>query len=201
MILSQVFEFALNQAVRLDEQQGQAFHPLRDKVIALNLRDLNSTLYVLFTDYGISVQNTLQGEADAEIETSLGDLLSFAHTGQLKHATYQQDTVLAEAFVNALSALEIDWEEHLSHYTGDLIAFKIGHAARSMMQTKAAAKQQIGDTLKEYLQFELNALPTHSQVQRFGKQVLHTQKDVETLAERIDALSRQLSQQPASPSK
>ncbi|WP_028485961.1 ubiquinone biosynthesis accessory factor UbiJ [Thiomicrorhabdus chilensis] len=201
MILSQVFEFALNQAVRLDEQQGQVFQPLNDKVIALQLNDLNTTLYILFTDYGISVQNTLQGEADAKIETTLTDLLAFAQTGLLKHATYQTDEALAETFVNALGSVEIDWEEHLSHYTGDLIAFKIGHAARSMMQSKTAVKQQIGDTLKEYLQFELNALPTHSQVQRFGKQVLQTQKDVEALENRIDALSQQLSQQPASPSK
>lgn len=201
MILSQVFELALNQAVRLDEQQGRVFQPLNDKVIALQLNDLNATLYILFTDYGISVQNTLQGEADAKIETTLTDLLAFVQTGLLKHATYHTDKTLAESFVNALGSVEIDWEEHLSHYTGDLIAFKIGHAARSMMQTKTAVKQQIGDTLKEYLQFELNALPTHSQVQRFGKQVLQTQKDVDSLESRIDALSQQLSQQPASPSK
>ncbi|MDX1347641.1 MAG: SCP2 sterol-binding domain-containing protein [Thiomicrorhabdus chilensis] len=201
MILSQVFEFALNQAVRLDEQHGQVFQPLNDKVIALQLNDVNTTLYVLFTDYGISVQNALQGQADAKIETTLADLLAFAQTGLLKDATYQADQTLAETFVNALASVEIDWEEHLSHYTGDLIAFKIGHAARSIMQTKTAAKQQIGDTLKEYLQFELNALPTHSQVQRFGKQVLHTQKDVEALEKRIDALSQSLSSPPASPSK
>lgn len=201
MILSQVFEFALNQAVRLDEQQGQAFEPLNDKVIALQLNDLNTTMYVLFTDYGISVQNALQGQADAKIETTLADLLAFAQTGLLKKATYQADETLAETFVNALASLEIDWEEHLSHYTGDLIAFKIGHAARSIMQTKTAAKQQIGETLKEYLQFEINALPTHSQVQRFGKHVLHTQKDVEALEKRINALSQSLSSPPASPSK
>ncbi|WP_373019705.1 SCP2 domain-containing protein [Thiomicrorhabdus sp.] len=188
MVLNKALEFMLNEAIRLDERQGADFKPLEDKVISLTLNDLGTTSHLLFTAYGVSVQSDLQGEADAVIETSLGSLLAFPQTNELKGVVFHGDETLAEQFVHALNSLEIDWEEHLSHYTGDLIAFKIGHAARTVLQTKQAVKQQSGDTLKEYLQFEINALPTQSQVQRFNRQVGQISEAVNELELRIDKL-------------
>ncbi|MDG6773649.1 SCP2 sterol-binding domain-containing protein [Thiomicrorhabdus sp. ZW0627] len=188
MMLNKALEFILNEAIRLDEGHGAAFKPLEDKVFTLTLNDLGTTSHLLFTAYGVSVQSDLQGDADATIETSLVALLALPQTSELKGAVFHGDEPLAEQFVDALNSLEIDWEEHLSHYTGDLIAFKVGHAARSVMQTKQGIKQQAGDTLKEYLQFEINALPTKSQVQRFNQQVVQIHQSVDALENRIDTL-------------
>jgi ubiquinone biosynthesis protein UbiJ len=192
LTLSSVLETLLNQALRLDEHQAQAFEPLHDRVIQLNLLDLRQTLFILFTEYGVQVQTHLQGEADAAIDTQIDALLQLKSTGTLKKAVVQGDTALAEAFIRALASLEIDWEEHLSHYTGDLIAFKIGHGLRTLLDTKEAIKHQAGDTLKEYLLFEINALPTRSQVTRFSQQVGQTQSAVDALEARLTALHNRL---------
>ncbi|MBD3755559.1 MAG: SCP2 sterol-binding domain-containing protein [Gammaproteobacteria bacterium] len=190
--LSKTVEFALNQALRLDEAQGGAFKAFEDKTFALTLTDLNLTLYLFFTHYGISVQNALQGEADAQIETDLLSLLGLPESGRLLRVTLHGDVALAEALIDALAHIEIDWEEHLSHYTGDLIAFKIGHATRSALAAKQAAKKQAGETLKEYLLFELEVLPTASQLLRFGEAVKTTQTAVDSLETRVQALLNRL---------
>lgn len=190
--LSKTVEFALNQALRLDETQGAQFKGVEDKTFAVTFTDLGLTLYLLFTRYGVNVQNALQGEADARIETDLPSLLGLPQTGRLSRVTLHGDVPLAEALIDALASIEIDWEEHLSHYTGDLIAFKIGHATRSALAAKQSAKHQAGETLKEYLQFELEVLPTASQLQRFGELVKQTQTAVDALENSIETLNDKL---------
>ncbi|NPA71362.1 MAG: hypothetical protein GXO35_00910 [Gammaproteobacteria bacterium] len=186
--LSKTIESVLNTAIRLDEQQGQAFVALEDKVIQITLAPVQTPLYFMFTHYMVSVQNHLTGEADAVIESNLLDFMTLPMTRQLPHTLVSGEPEIANQFITALCGLDIDWEEHLSHYTGDLLAFKIGHGLRQFIQGKQASKQSLGETLKEYLQFELNTLPTQSQVNRFKAQVTETQAEVDRLAERIKAL-------------
>lgn len=186
---SKALETLLNQLVRLDEDQGIAFQSLDEKVIQLTLTDLGITLFVIYQipqeQTGVfSVQTHLMGRADAHIKTTLSGLI-LKQTAQ----EISGEMELGKTFINALKDLEIDWEEHLSHYTGDLIAFKVGHGVRSAKASSQKAKQKIGDTFKEYLQFEINAVPTASQVKRFKQDVSVIADEVDSLAARIDALT------------
>ena len=186
--LSKTIESVLNTAIRLDEQQGQAFKALEDKVIKVTLTPVSSPLYFLFTNYMVSVQNQLTGEPDAAIECTLFDFMSLPINRTLPTSLIEGDKALASQFVDGLCGLDIDWEEHLSHYTGDLVAFKIGHGVRSFFEQKQTTKNNLGETVKEYLQFEINTLPTQNQVKDFVYKVQQTQDDVDQLALRIDDL-------------
>ncbi len=186
--LSKTIEVALNTAMRLDDEQGKAFTPLEDKVISLTLTPIESPLYLIVTNTRISVQTTLQGEADAGIQTTLIDFASLPIQRQLPHAKLSGDTQLAQDFINALCTLDIDWEEQLSHYTGDLIAFKIGHGIRSFFNAQQGVKDTVSQTLKEFLQFEIEAVPTQSQVKRFCHEVDDTTTQTNALEARINTL-------------
>jgi ubiquinone biosynthesis protein UbiJ len=186
--LSKTIEVALNTAMRLDDEQGEAFTPLEDKVISLTLTPIESPLYLIVTNARISVQTTLQGEADAGIQTTLIDFVSLPIQRQLPHAKLSGNTQLAQHFIDALCTLDIDWEEQLSHYTGDLIAFKVGHGLRSLFNRKQAVKENVSQTLKEYLQFELEAVPTQSQAKRFCQEVDNITTQTNALEARINTL-------------
>lgn len=186
--LSKTIESVLNTAIRLDEDKGQAFKALEDKVIKITLTPVSSPLYFLFTNYMVSLQNQLTGEPDATIECTLFDFMSLPLNRTLPTSLIEGDRALAQQFIDGLCGLDIDWEEHLSHYTGDLVAFKIGHGVRSFFEQKQATKNNLGETVKEYLQFEINTLPTQSQVKHFVQEVQQTQDDVDQLALRIEAL-------------
>jgi len=84
--LSKTIESVLNSAIRLDDEQGEAFKPLEDKVIMLTLTPIESPLYFIVTNAMVSVQTTLQGEADAAIQTTLIDFASLPIQRQLPHA-------------------------------------------------------------------------------------------------------------------
>ncbi len=186
--LSKTIESVLNTAIHLDEDKGQAFKGLEDKVIKVTLTPVSSPLYFLFTNYMVSVQNQLTGEPDAAIECTLFDFMSLPLNRTLPTSLIEGDRALAMQFIDGLCGLDIDWEEHLSHYTGDLVAFKIGHGVRSFFEQKQTTKNNLGETVKEYLQFEINTLPTQSQVKHFAQEVQQTQDDVDQLALRIEAL-------------
>lgn len=185
---SKSFEVAVNTAIYLDEEKGQAFDALDTKVIAITITPFQQTLFCLINQRSIAIQRELAGVADAAIQTDISELLSLPFSHDLTAKITAGDQQLAQQFIDAISHLEIDWEEHLSHYTGDLIAFKIGHGVRSLMEQKQNAKQYAGETLREYLQFEINALPTRNQVEHFVKDVEKISSDVEQMAERINAL-------------
>ncbi len=186
--LSKTIESVLNTAIRLDEQKGQAFKALEDKVIKVTLTPITSPLYFLFTNYMVSVQNQLTGEPDAALECTLFDFMSLPLNRSLPTSSIKGDESIALQFIDGLCGLDIDWEEHLSHYTGDLVAFKIGHGIRSFFEQKQTTKNNLGETVKEYLQFEINTLPTQSQVKHFAQKVQQTQDEVDQLAIRIEAL-------------
>jgi ubiquinone biosynthesis protein UbiJ len=186
--LSKTIESVLNTAIRLDEEKGEAFKALEDKVIQVTLSPVATPLYFLFTHYGVSVQNQLTGAPDATIETTLLDFISLPLNRTLPTRSIQGDVAAAQIFIDGLCGLDIDWEEHLSHYTGDLVAFKIGHGLRSFFEQKQATADNVGETVKEYLQFEINTLPTQSQVKHFATKVQQTHDEVNQLALRIEVL-------------
>jgi len=188
--LSKLFETLLNQAIQLDDQQGQAFAACDEKVIQLTLTDFAQTFFLIYQvppdGHGrFSVQNHLMGSPDCHLTFSCNDWIQNQPACQISG-----DEAVAQSFIEAVKTLEIDWEEQLSKLTGDLIAFKVGSTIRQGQKTSREAKQKIGETLKEYLQFEIEVLPTHSQINRFTQKVQQTTQAVDRLAERIERLQK-----------
>ncbi len=195
--LTQSIELAFNSAIRMDDMQGQGFDALDGKVIALTLSPIEQPLYCIINNRHVAVQIQINGEADSAVKTDLTSLLSLAMQSADLPFNYEVtagDNETGNEFISALRSLDIDWEEQLSHFTGDLVAFKVGHGFRSAMQQKQQAKQYIGETLKEYLQFEINTLPPRHQVEEFIQDVDQIQTAVDELETRIKQLTAQITQ-------
>ncbi len=185
--LAKTFKIFLNQLVNLDEEQGEAFEALDQKVIQITLKELSQTFFVTYHSHeskgNFSIQAHLTGASDCHIKTTIKDLIQQSDSSELTG-----DTDVGKTFIFGLQQLEIDWEEQLSHLTGDLIAFKVGHAVRETCKANQATQQKIGETLKEYLQFEVNLLPTKHQVNHFNQQVEQTEQAIDAIDARINQL-------------
>ncbi len=186
------FELAFNTVLKLDEMQGRAFEALDGKVIELWIAPSKTPLFCLINNRQIACQQYLDGDADATLKTGMRQLVNLTQGEPLEYRLIQGDESLAKDFAHAMQSVEIDWEEHLSHLTGDLVAFKVGHSIRSFLDYKKQTKQYMGTTLKEYLQFEINALPTKRQVEHFSTRVEETLNQVNQIEARINALQNKL---------
>ncbi|BBP45063.1 hypothetical protein THMIRHAS_04360 [Thiosulfatimonas sediminis] len=189
-LLAYALESALQQARKLDIEHGQAFDKLpTGRVIELHIAPLKTPLYCLLAESQISVQSHLSGAADASITAPASAWLGLAADHpKLDAFHFDGERALGEQFLNALAHIEIDWEEHLASLTGDFIAFKVGHGVRSYLELKRRQRASIEQTLKEYLQFEINAVPTPSQVRHFNQDVTQLSQDLEQLDARIHQL-------------
>jgi len=197
-LVAKGIETLLNQAIKLDEDAGEGFACCDEKVIQLTFTDFELTFFIIYqlpeshdetaqamavSQGHFTVQSHLQGEPDAHLQMTVADCLQ----GSDAVKTFG-GKALATDFLQALKGLEIDWEEQLSKLTGDLIAFKVGSTVRRGQKHLNSAQQKIAETLKEYLQFEVELLPTASQVNRFNHHVTETTDAVESLANRIEVL-------------
>lgn len=189
ILLAQALETALNRAIHLDLEEGAALKAMPTSVIALQIDPLKAPFYCLLNASQISVQTHLNGAADATIQGGVSDCLGLAKENpNLSHFQLSGDTDLAERFLKSLASIEIDWEEHLASLTGDLIAFKIGHGVRSYFSLKRRQRDYVEQTIKEYLQFEIEAVPTKSQVQHFNQDVEQLSQQLEQIEARIKKL-------------
>ena len=175
------FELAFNTVLKLDEMQGRAFEALDGKVIELWIAPSKTPLFCLINNRQIACQQYLDGDADATLKTGMRQLVNLTQGEPLEYRLIQGDESLAKDFAHAMQSVEIDWEEHLSHLTGDLVAFKVGHSIRSFLDYKKQTKQSrtAAPTFFKVLICELSSkldtnltqnLLSQNRSQQFGRQ-------------------------------
>ncbi|OOZ37162.1 ubiquinone biosynthesis accessory factor UbiJ [Solemya velesiana gill symbiont] len=191
-------EEAINRYLALDPAAREKMAGLYGKVIAFELMGLGQTLYLVPSPNRLQVLSAYEGEADCTLR---GTPIALGLMGDPKGSTEQLfagqveisgDTDLAHAFGKILAAMDIDWEEQLSHYTGDIIAHEMGNLARTTSQWGKRSLETLGMDLQEYLQEEIRLLPVKPEIDHFLKNVDTLRNDVERMEARINRLKNNI---------
>ncbi|MES9966321.1 MAG: SCP2 sterol-binding domain-containing protein [Sedimenticola sp.] len=191
-------EEAVNRYLALDPDAQAEMVKLYGKVIAFELVGLGQTLYLVPSPNRLQVLALYEDEADCTLR---GTPLALSRMGDPKGSTDQLfagqveisgDTELAHRFGKILAAMDIDWEEQLSHYTGDIIAHEVGNLFRTAGQWGERTIRTLGLDLQEYLQEEIRLLPVKPEIDHFLKSVDTLRNDVERMEARINRLKNNL---------
>ena len=194
-LLLSALQSALNAGLHLDPYTVQRLGSLAGKVVALELRGVNVTLFLALQSDRIEVRGEHTGAADARLS---GTPLAFArlglsgdraalHTGDVQ---ISGDTDLGQQLQDILVAMDIDWEEHLSRFTGDVVAHQAGNAARASQRWAQQSSTALLQDAGEYLKYERDLLPDRAQVETFMQQVDVLRDDVERLEARVKRLQK-----------
>lgn len=187
-------ETALNSVLQLDKDTLARLEKLQGKIIAIEVRGLDVSLYLIPEPGKLSVYGRYEAEADTVLR---GTPLALMRMGLVKHAgdvlfagdvEISGDVELGQEFSEILEALDIDWEEHLSHVTGDLVAHKLGNAVRGVLSWGQQTADTLGQDVAEYLQEESDTLPNGDEVDGFLLQVDVLRTDVDRLEARVRRL-------------
>ena len=196
-----VLETAVNSYLKLAPDSLTRLGRLQGKVVAVELRGLKQTLYLLPDQQGLMIQSHFEGEPDATLS---GTPVSFAELSLSSNpnrvlfrgdVTISGDIKLGQDFKRILDELDVDWEEVLSQYTGDVVAHKLGDLLRGFNQWGRNTLNTLGQDAAEYLQQESFDLPFKEEVEPFLKEVNRVRDDVERLAARVARLQQKLDQQ------
>jgi ubiquinone biosynthesis accessory factor UbiJ len=191
-------ELALNQVLALDEETLVRLPAMQGKVIAIELQGLNVILYLIPVAQKITVYGRFEGEADTLLS---GTPLALMRMGLAEHAgdvlfsgdvQISGDVELGQAFSEILDRLDIDWEEHLSHISGDLIAHKVGNLFREAMSWGRETVDTLSLDVAEYLQEETDTLPNGDEVEHYLTEVDMMRAAVDRMAARVRRLEAHL---------
>ncbi|MCP4283356.1 MAG: sterol-binding protein [Gammaproteobacteria bacterium] len=191
-------EAVLNNYLDLDAATRKQISTLHGRVIAFEILGLARTIYLVPGPGKVQVLEVFEGEPDCCISGTPLALARmndhYANSNQLFSGEVEisGDTELAHQLSKILGTMDIDWEEQLSHFTGDIIAHKVGNLFRSARSWGANSTTTLGLDIQEYLQEELRLLPGRVEIESLLGGVDTLRDDVERLQTRISQLMNRL---------
>lgn len=196
----EALEDLINRLVSLDPDAAARLAGWHGRVIAIALRGTGITFYFIPDQQGrLQLQGSLEGDPDCLIEGSPLDLMRASDKQQgpaqlfAGHVTISGDTELAHRFSEVIGNLEIDWEEQLSRYIGDVAAHELARFGRNTRDQARRTLDLGQQNLSEYLTEEVRLLPHPFEIEDWIRDVETLRDDVERLAARINLLENERS--------
>ena len=189
-------EEALNRYLDLDTDTGRQMEKLHGRVIAFEILGLARNIYLVPGPGRVQILEVYEGAPDCCISGTPLALAKmsdgYTSSNQLFSGEVEitGDTELAHQLSKILGTMDIDWEEQLSHFTGDLIAHRVGSLFRSVRDWGTNSSATVGLDIQEYLQEELRLLPGRPEIENFLGSVDILRDDVERLQARIARLQK-----------
>ncbi len=181
---------ALNQYLALDSQSLDKIKALNGKVLKLTITPIY--FYIVFNDSRIELKPTIEDEPDTSIEGLPWSYIQMHFASSTQKSQLFKDGLSIKGDIDfgqkvqaLFNEIDIDWEEHLSKLTGDIVAnefFKLCHSTKKWADN---FKESMRLNTRDYLQEESDFLPTQEELQDFYD-------DVDSLALRVDRLSAKM---------
>jgi len=197
LTLTEALETSINLILKQDPATLEKLSSLQDKVIAFEITDLELNLFLFPHNEGIHVKYLYQGKADATLQghalafinMSLGDATESFFKGEVR---IKGDIELGQRFKRILEQLDLDWEEWLSNYTGDLIAFKASSLFRDFNKWGKNALNTLKLDAREYIQDEGQLSPHSSELEEFTKNINQLRDDTARLEARLSRILKSI---------
>ncbi len=188
-------ETVCNQLLAQDPYTADQLAADQGRCIGITITDIDLTLYVVPDHTGrIRLRTEWEGASDCLIRGNSYDLFCAQDSAQATRLLFRGrlqikgEIGLGQRFSRTLGGLQIDWEEHLSHWIGDPLAYQAGQAARSVRQHAADRHQIWRENIADYLTEEARLSPHTEELQAQATEIGVLRDDTERLAVRIRQL-------------
>ncbi|NNE64102.1 MAG: hypothetical protein HKN34_08465 [Gammaproteobacteria bacterium] len=191
-------EIGGNRVLTLDENVIRRCKELQGNCIAITFTDIEQTLYCHPGSWGIRLsRNPPAKPADATISGRVMALINMAleedsvSTSIREQLSFEGNVGIAQQMQKIILELDIDWEEVLSQYTGDVLAFQIHQKTLQATDFFKHSLQSLMQTNSEYLREEARMTPAQPEFDRFQQQVSALRQDVDRAEARLRQLLNQ----------
>lgn len=196
-----VAESLINRALALDPEFLEALEPLSGKMVAVELTGIDQTIYFSLGVEGVtffsrSEAEDLIGRHTPDLgfrgtPTALLRMVAAMRRGAASlgdEVRLSGDLAALESLRDAFRRLDIDLEELLSRFVGDIAAHEIGRAARAFLSWEKSTRQTLLIDTGEFLVEELEVSPPRHELEDFAAGVDRLRDDVERIEKRIARL-------------
>lgn len=206
-VLSATIETIINKALLLNSNRhinDNALKILDQSTLTVHLIELKFpiSLTINIDDYNHPViVGSMVERSNCTITTSLNTLKKIKAEQQItqlikaNELDVEGDIKVAQQFAYIVQQLEIDWQSELAKHLGDVPTHQLSQFGNKITKQIKKTSKQIESDVTEYLVHEKRLVVTNSQLNHFNRAVKAVDQDVGSIAERIEALSNELSKQ------
>lgn len=187
-------EGLVRKTLAYDPASRRKLAALEGRVLAVEVRELNATFYILPVADGLRIQSYYEGNVDTRLRGSVPALLGLLGSKRLNLKDSGVEvfgsTGLLISLQEIADTLDIDWEEALSQVLGDVVGPQSAaglHGLKTWLQGRQETAEQ---RLSEYLTEELKASPSRPELEFFYQQVDELRLATDRLAARINRLRK-----------
>jgi ubiquinone biosynthesis protein UbiJ len=186
-------EKMVNKVLSLDEEILASLAILAGKVFEIDVQNTDIRIFILPSGDGITLASEYEGKADVAIKGRPSALLGMITAEKVGAGDIEinGNVGLAQKFHSILKNMDVDWEEYLSHFVGDITAHNVGNFLRGMSRFAKATGKTIGLDISEYLRYEKEALLDKLELDEFIQTVDKLRNDVERLQKRVERLGKE----------
>jgi len=185
-------ESTFNRYLSLDPESQKLLKPLQGRVLGIHIQRPKIAIFFSFHENSVQLSTEPPEVINTEIYTTLFQLMrlklspspSFINTQF--HIKGDVDT--AQLFNEFFQKHHIDWEEHLSKLVGDVAAYKMGQLFRKPAAFVKTNKTKLTRDCSEYLQEEVQLLPSSNEVNSFRQEVDTLRLQLDRLQAKVNLL-------------
>lgn len=181
----------LNQYLKLDPEIQQRLSRFNNRVLRATITTFDWTFYIKIHDEQLELMNICHEPIDATFKADISTLTKAAlqdKAAVLPEMELQGDVSMIQTITTIFKEVEIDWEECLANYTGDMIANKVGQVVREVQIFCIKLLETNKLNVKDYLQEEINLLVSAFEMEDFCKDIDLFRDEIERISAKIQMI-------------
>ena len=193
-LVTSALEKAINGALKYDPATYKKLEKLEDTRLQLCCQQPEITLFFYILDNEFYVSSVYDGESDVCLTGKLTDLISLVLNGEKSLAntgvTVSGKVSVLTEYQNIFQDVEIDWEEPISDLFGTVAGHTLSQNLKKTFEWVKQSSQKVSTNLPVFLQEELNAIPSQTELEGFYSDVDKIKSDTTRAAARVQALKQ-----------
>ena len=189
---------AINTYLDLDPESKDRLRKLSGKAITIELLPFHFVFQCCFYADSIAIQTDSLLETETNIRGTPLQMLGVMMTKENRQRFFADDiriegnAELAQDVIALFDELDIDWEENLSRFIGDVPAFRVGNVLRDATTWLKQAKETLTQDVNEYVHEEAMWFPNRESLQDFFADIDTLRMDVDRIEARVKQLREKL---------
>lgn len=190
---------AINRFLAFDPESEVRLQALQGKSVTLELNlalQEHLSIPLHFTNKSIEILPNLPESPDLVIKGTPLSLLGMSLAKDKRSHFFGDNVViegnleLGQQVTDLFEQLEIDWEESLSHWVGDVPAHQVGLAVKGIKDFTKRFHNAMTRNINEYVHEEIDLFPAKEALKDFFDDVDILRMDVDRIEARIEKLKR-----------
>ncbi|WP_448218004.1 ubiquinone biosynthesis accessory factor UbiJ [Endozoicomonas sp. 2B-B] len=184
-------ENRINQLLKLDPVTAGALKSLDGSVIHLIGLQPDFNCYVFLDASGVRCAGWHEGSVDVTLQGPLSSFITLAADRDaswdaIRGLNVSGDQKVLEALQSTHRGMQLDWETLICEQVGPVAGHSLAEGLRFITSTLTGFGETLPGQGAAYLQYELELVPSESEIGAFSREVTALSEAVESLSRRLN---------------